>query len=138
MNCKIGVISCKGNNRKLLDKVFELKSIKRGGKIPFQQFKEKIHLNFKQMSSQITNNNYATAPTSPNLYITRKLNNMNKVKAFKEKQDDWTRLYYKMLKEIEAMINIQKQVQDMMKIAEETNTTITEMEQIILQANINN
>ena len=36
------------------------------------------------------------------------------------------------------MINIQKQVWDMMKIARETNTTITEMEQTILQASINN
>jgi len=43
-----------------------------------------------------------------------------------------------MLKEIEAMINIQKQVWYMMKIAGEANTTITEMEQMILQASINN
>jgi len=43
-----------------------------------------------------------------------------------------------MLKEIEAMINIQKQVWDMMKIAGEANTTITEMEKMILQASINN
>jgi len=43
-----------------------------------------------------------------------------------------------MLKEIEAMINIQKQVRDIMKIARETNTMITEMEQTILQASINN
>jgi len=41
------------------------------------------------MSSQITNNNnYMTAPISPNPYITRKLNNMNKAKAFKEEQND--------------------------------------------------
>ena len=43
-----------------------------------------------------------------------------------------------MLKGIEAMIDIQKQVQDMMKIAGETNTMITEMEQTIIQASINN
>ena len=36
------------------------------------------------------------------------------------------------------MIDIQKQVWNMMKIAEETNMTITEMEEIILQASINN
>ena len=42
-----------------------------------------------------------------------------------------------MLKEIEAMINIQKHVRDIMKIARETNTMITEMEQTILQASIN-
>jgi len=68
-----------------LDKVFKLKPIKRGGKIPFQQFKEIIHSNFKYISSQITTN-YATAPTSPNPYIFRRLNNMNE--AIKKEQDD--------------------------------------------------
>ena len=29
-----------------------------------------------------------TAPTSPNPYITRKLNNMDEAKSFKEKQDN--------------------------------------------------
>jgi len=90
------------------------------------------------MSSEITNNNYMTTPTFPNLYITRKLNNMNEAQVLNKEQDDWTRLYYKMLKEIEVMIDIQKQVWDMMKIARETNTTITEMEQTILQASVNN
>ena len=41
-------------------------------------------MNSKQMSSQITNNNYTTAPTFSNPYITRKLNNMDEVKAFKK------------------------------------------------------
>ena len=35
------------------------------------------------MSSQITNN-YMTAPTSSNFYITRKLNNMDEAKKFKK------------------------------------------------------
>ena len=61
-----------------------VKTYKKGGKIPFWQFKENIHLNSKQMSSQITNNNYTTAPAFPNPYITRKLNNMDEVKAFKK------------------------------------------------------
>ena len=61
------------------------------------------------MSSQNTNN-YLTAPTSPNLYITRKLNNMDKAKAMKVEQEDWTRLYHKTLKGLEVMIDIQGQV----------------------------
>jgi len=36
------------------------------------------------------------------------------------------------------MIDIQKQVKDMMKIVAETNTMITEMEDTILKASINN
>ena len=78
------------------------------------------------------------ASTSPNPYITRKLNNMDEVKVFKKKQDDWTRLYYKMLKGLETMINVQKQVWDMMKIVEEANTTIIEVKGTILKASINN
>ena len=43
-----------------------------------------------------------------------------------------------MLKGIEAMIDVQRQVKDMMKIAAEANTTITEMKEVILEASINN
>ena len=89
------------------------------------------------MSSQITNN-YMTAPTSSNPYITRKLNNMKEAKLFKKECDDWTKLYHKILKGLEAMINVQKQVWDIMKMVEEINMTVTEMEEIILKASINN
>ena len=91
------------------------------------------------MSSQVTNNNnYMTTPTSPNHYITRKLNNMDKAQAFKMGWDDWTRLYHKTLKRLEAMIDVQRQVQEMMKIAGETDTMITKMEETILKVSINN
>ena len=43
-----------------------------------------------------------------------------------------------MLNGLEAMIDVQKQVREMMKMAEEANTTITEMEETILKASINN
>ena len=42
------------------------------------------------------------------------------------------------MKRIEAMIDVQRQVRDMMKIAAETSTTITEIEEVILKASINN
>ena len=41
------------------------------------------------MSSQVNNNYYyMTASTSPNPYITKKLNNMNEAKIFKKKCND--------------------------------------------------
>ena len=97
-------------------------------------------MNFKAQMSQINNNNnnYVTAPISPNLYITRKLNNMNEAKIMKAEKNDWTRTYHKTLKGLEAMIDVQKQIKKMMKIAAETNTTMTEMEDSILIASINN
>jgi len=43
-----------------------------------------------------------------------------------------------MMKELEAMIDMQEQVRKMMKIAREANMTITEIESNILKASINN
>ena len=58
-----------------------------------------------------TINNYITASTSPNPYITRKLNNIDKAKLLKKKCNDWSKLYHKMLKDLEVMIDVQKQIQ---------------------------
>ena len=84
------------------------------------------------------NNTFAMAPTSPNPYVSRKLNNMDQAQVMKREREDWSRLYYKTLKGIEAMINVQRMLKDMKKIAEETSTTVTEMEGTILMASINN
>jgi len=81
------------------------------------------------MSSQISNNNnYATAPTSLNPYISRKLNNMDQAQIMKKEREDWTRLYHKTLKGIETMIDVQRMVKDIKRMVKEANTTITEIE----------
>ena len=90
------------------------------------------------MFFQNTNNNYAIAPTSPNPYISRKLNNMDQAQVMKKEREDWTRLYHKTLKGLETMINIQRMAKDIKKLAEETNTMLTEMEGTVLTASINN
>jgi len=66
-----------------------LKPIKRGGKIPLWTV-QTIYSNFKAQISQINNNNnnYVTVPTSPNPYITRKLNNIDEAKMMKAERDD--------------------------------------------------
>ena len=56
----------------------------------------------------------------------------------KREREDWTRLYHKTLKGIEAMIDVQRMLKDMKKIVEETSTIVTEMERTILMASINN
>ena len=90
--------------------------------------------------SQINNNNNnnTTAPTFPNPYITRKLNNMDKARMMKAERDNWTRTYHKTLKGLEVMIDIQRQIKEILKIAAEMNTIITEVENSILTASINN
>ena len=42
------------------------------------------------------------------------------------------------MKGIEAMINVQRMLKDMKKIAEETSMTVTEIEGTILTASVNN
>jgi len=91
------------------------------------------------MSSQITNNNtYTMTSASPNPYISRKLNNMDQAQIMKREREDWSRLYHKTLKGLEIMIDVQRWVKDIKKLAEEANTTITEVEGLVLMASINN
>jgi len=78
------------------------------------------------------------APTSPNPYISRKLNNMDQAQIMKREREDWERSYHKMLKGIEAMIDIQRVIKNMKKLAGEAGTTVVEMEGNILMASINN
>jgi len=91
------------------------------------------------MSSQITNNNtYTTVPTSPNPYVSRKLNNMDQAQVMKREREDWERTYHKTLKGLEVIIDMQRMIKDIKKLAEEANMTLTEAEGIILNASINN
>ena len=84
------------------------------------------------------NNTFVTAPTSPNPYISRKLNNMDQALVMKREREDWSRMYHKTLKGVEAMIDVQRAIKDMKKLAEEAGTTIAELEGTILTASINN
>jgi len=107
----IRVAICKTGDRRLLDEVFKSKSIKRGGKIPFQQLKKSLkflkqHTNLTMSFPTANNNTFVMAPTSLNPYISRKLNNMDQAHVMKREREDWTRLYHKMLKGIEAMIDV--------------------------------
>jgi len=56
----------------------------------------------------------------------------------KKEREDWTRLYHKTLKGLETMIDVQRMVKDIKKMAEEANTMITEVEEPVLAASINN
>ena len=56
----------------------------------------------------------------------------------KREREDWSRLYHKMLKELETMIDVQRLVKDIKKLAEEANTIMMEVERSVLTASINN
>ena len=78
------------------------------------------------------------APTSPNPYISRRLNNIDQAQVMKREREDWSRLYHKILKGLETMINVQRIMKDIKKLAEETNTIVMEIEETVLMASINN
>ena len=82
VDCRNSVASCKGGDWRLLNKDFESKPIKRWGKIPFWQFKENTW--HSTMAQQFT-----TTPTSPNPYVSRRLNNMKEANLFKKECNDW-------------------------------------------------
>jgi len=91
------------------------------------------------MSFQIANNNkFTITPTFPNPYASRKLNNMDQAQVMKREREDWKRMYHKTLKGLEAMIDVQRVMKDIKKLAEEASTTVVEMEGTILMASIDN
>ena len=63
---------------------------------------------------------------------------MDQAQVMKREREDWLRLYHKMLKRLEMIIDIQRWMKDIKKLAEEANTTIMEAERLILTASINN
>ena len=63
---------------------------------------------------------------------------MDQAQVMKKERKNWTRLYHKTLKGIETMIDVQRMVKDIKRMAEEANTTIMEMKGLILMASINN
>ena len=63
---------------------------------------------------------------------------MDQAQVMKRERKDWSRLYHKMLKGLETMIDIQRLVKDIKKLAEEANTMMTEVEGSVLTASINN
>ena len=63
---------------------------------------------------------------------------MEEARIIKEERNNWTKVYHKILKGLEVIIDIQKQVKDMMKIAEEANIMMMEIEDSILKASSSN
>ena len=93
MDSGIRVATCKTGDRRLLDKVFESKPIKKGGKIPFRQPKKSLkflkqHINPTMSFHTVNNNIFIMAPTFPNPYISRKLNNMDQAQVLKRERED--------------------------------------------------
>ena len=121
-----------------MGKVFELKPIKRGVKSHFNSSKHSLKLSKANIFSNFQQQQLYYCSASLNPYISRQLNNMDQAQVMKREREDWSRLYHKILKGIETIIDVQRMVKNMKKMAEEANTTIIEVEETILMASINN
>ena len=62
---------------------------------------------------------------------------MNLVKTINEEKKDWMKKYHKIIHEIKRMVNMQMQLQNIVKLVEEANIQIAEIESKILQASNN-
>ena len=63
---------------------------------------------------------------------------MDQAQIMKREREDWLKLYHKTLKGLETMINVQRMAKDIKRLAEETNTILTEIEGTVLTTSINN
>ena len=63
---------------------------------------------------------------------------MDQAQVIKRKQEDWTRMYHKMLKVIEMIIDVQRIIKNIKKLAGEANIVVTKMKEAILWTSINN
>ena len=50
------------------------------------------------------------------------LNNLDLVKTMNQKKKDWMKKYHRIIREIETMVDIQVQLQNIIKLAEVVNT----------------
>jgi len=62
---------------------------------------------------------------------------MNLIKTINDEKKDWTKKYHKVIQGIERMVDMQMQLHNIMKLAEEANIQITEIKFTILQTSNN-
>ena len=84
-------------------KDFKLKPIKKRGKTLNQHLKSMPTTRmYIQMAHQFT-----TAPTSPNIYITHTVSNLALINILTNEKKDWMKKYYKIIREIKTIADIQ-------------------------------
>ena len=77
---------------------------------------------------------FTIVPISPNPYISQTVNNINLIIILNNNKKNQTKKYYKIIQEIETIVDIQLQLQNIIKLAEVANTQLAEIKTTILQA----
>jgi len=76
---------------------------------------------------------FTTTSISFNPYISCIVNNIDLITTLNNKRKDWTKKYYKIIKEIKTIANIQIQLQNIVKLVKVANMQLAEIETTILQ-----
>ena len=76
---------------------------------------------------------FTTISISFNPYISCIVNNIDLITTLNNKRKDWTKKYYKIIKEIKTIANIQIQLQNIVKLVKVANMQLAEIETTILQ-----
>jgi len=75
---------------------------------------------------------FFTASTSSNPYISYTVNNMDFIITLSNERKDWMKKYHRIIRELETIANIQHQLQNIIQLAKVANTQLTEIKTIIL------
>ena len=73
-------------------------------------------------------------PTSPSPYIACTVNNIDLIITLNNEKKNWTKKYYKIIRGLETMADIQHQLQNITQLAEVVNIQLVEIKTTILQA----
>ena len=69
--------------------------------------------------------------------MTHTLNNMDLIKIMNQNRKNWIKKYHKIIQGIDRIVDVQIQLKNIIKLAEEANTQIAEIKSMILQASDN-
>ena len=78
--------------------------------------------------------NFATAPSFPNPHVLQIVNNLDLIVTLNREKKDWTKKYYKIIQGLKTMVDIQMQIQDLVKLADVVNNQLANIKIILLQA----
>ena len=65
---------------------------------------------------------FTTTPISSNLYVFYTVNSMNLIVILNNERKDWMKKYYRIIRGLETIADIQLQLQNIVQLAKVTNT----------------
>jgi len=96
-----------------------------------------ISKQYKQPRNSNMSYQFATAPISSNLYIAHIVNNIYLIMILNKEKKDEIEKYHKIIQGLETIVDIQLQLQNIVKLANAANNQLTDIKTTLLQASKN-